>query len=40
MSAEQIFGNAKEFISTVVKLKPAAAKGYIYQEYLYFKHNE
>ena len=27
MSAEQIFGNAKEFISTVVKLKPAAAKG-------------
>ena len=27
MSAEQLFGNAKEFISTVVKLKPAAAKG-------------
>ena len=27
MSPEQIFGNAKEFISTVVKLKPAAAKG-------------
>ena len=27
MSAEQIFGNAKEFISTVIKLKPAAAKG-------------
>ena len=27
MTAEQIFGNAKEFISTVNKLKPAAAKG-------------
>jgi len=27
MSAEQICGNAKEFISTVIKLKPAAAKG-------------
>ena len=27
MTAEQILGNAKEFISTVVKLKPAAAKG-------------
>ena len=27
MTAEQIFGNAKEFISTVIKLKPAAAKG-------------
>ena len=26
MSAEQIFGNAKEFISTVVKIEPAAAK--------------
>jgi len=25
--AEKIFDNAKEFISTVVKLKPAAAKG-------------
>lgn len=24
---EQIFQNAKEFISTVIKLKPAAAKG-------------
>ena len=24
---EQIFGNAKEFISTIIKLKPAAAKG-------------
>ena len=23
---EQIFGNAKEFISTIIKLKPAAAK--------------
>ena len=27
MSPEQIYGNAKEFISTVIKLKPAAAKG-------------
>lgn len=27
MSPEQIFGNAKEFILTVNKLKPAAAKG-------------
>ena len=27
MTAEQILGNAKEFISTVIKLKPAAAKG-------------
>ena len=27
MTAEQILGNAKEFISTVNKLKPAAAKG-------------
>mgnify|MGYP004571322207 CR=1 FL=1 len=27
MSAEAIAGNAKEFIATVVKLKPAAAKG-------------
>ena len=27
MTPEQIFGNAKEFISTVIKLKPAAAKG-------------
>jgi len=27
MTAEQIYGNAKEFISTVIKLKPAAAKG-------------
>ena len=27
MTTEQIFGNAKEFISTVNKLKPAAAKG-------------
>ena len=27
MTADQIFGNAKEFISTVNKLKPAAAKG-------------
>jgi len=26
-SAEQIFENAKEFISTIIKLKPAAAKG-------------
>jgi large subunit ribosomal protein L1 len=24
---EQIFENAKEFISTIIKLKPAAAKG-------------
>ena len=27
MTPEQIYGNAKEFISTVVRLKPAAAKG-------------
>ena len=27
MSAEAIAGNAKEFIATVNKLKPAAAKG-------------
>ena len=27
MPAEHILGNAKEFISTVIKLKPAAAKG-------------
>ena len=27
MSAEAIAGNAKEFIATVIKLKPAAAKG-------------
>ena len=27
MSADQIYGNAKEFIATVIKLKPAAAKG-------------
>jgi len=27
MSAEAIAGNAKEFINTVIKLKPAAAKG-------------
>ena len=32
---EQIFGNAKEFISTIIKLKPAAAKGtYIKSIYL------
>ena len=27
MTADQIYGNAKEFISTVIKLKPTAAKG-------------
>ncbi len=27
MTPEQLLGNAKEFISTVIKLKPAAAKG-------------
>ena len=26
-NADQIFENAKEFIATIVKLKPAAAKG-------------
>lgn len=32
---EQIFGNAKEFIATIIKLKPAAAKGtYIKSIYL------
>ena len=35
MTSEQIFGNAKEFIATVIKLKPAAAKGtYIKSIYL------
>ena len=27
MTAEQIYGNAKEFINTVIRLKPVAAKG-------------
>ena len=27
MTSEQLYGNAKEFIQTVIKLKPAAAKG-------------
>ena len=27
MTPEQIYGNAREFLTTVVKLKPAAAKG-------------
>ncbi|MBR3453695.1 MAG: 50S ribosomal protein L1 [Prevotella sp.] len=27
MSPEALFGNAKEFVNTVIKLKPAAAKG-------------
>ena len=27
MTPEQIYDNAKEFISTVIKLKPTAAKG-------------
>ncbi len=27
MSADQIYGNAKEFINTIIRLKPAAAKG-------------
>ncbi len=27
MTAEQIYGNAKEFINTIIRLKPAAAKG-------------
>ena len=27
MTPEQIYGNAREFLATVVKLKPAAAKG-------------
>jgi large subunit ribosomal protein L1 len=31
---EQIFGNAKEFISTLIKLKPSAAKG-IYVKSIY-----
>jgi large subunit ribosomal protein L1 len=34
-TAEQVFGNAKEFISTLLKLKPSAAKGtYIKSIYL------
>jgi len=27
MTTEQIYGNAKEFINTIIRLKPAAAKG-------------
>ena len=27
MTSDQLYGNAKEFIQTVIKLKPAAAKG-------------
>ncbi len=27
MTSEQIYGNAKEFINTIIRLKPAAAKG-------------
>jgi len=27
MTTDQIFGNAKEFINTIIRLKPAAAKG-------------
>ncbi len=27
MSPEQLYGNAKEFVATIIKLKPAAAKG-------------
>ena len=27
MTSDQIFGNAKEFINTIIRLKPAAAKG-------------
>ncbi len=27
MTADQIYGNAKEFINTIIRLKPAAAKG-------------
>jgi large subunit ribosomal protein L1 len=27
MTPDQLYGNAKEFIATVIKLKPAAAKG-------------
>ena len=27
MTPEQIYDNAKEFVSTVIKLKPTAAKG-------------
>ena len=35
MTPEQLYGNAKEFIATVIKLKPAAAKGtYIKSIYL------
>ena len=26
-TSEQIYGNAKEFLQTIIKLKPAAAKG-------------
>lgn len=34
-SAEQVYGNAKEFVSTLIKLKPSAAKGtYIKSIYL------
>lgn len=27
MTADQIYGNAKEFVNTIIRLKPAAAKG-------------
>jgi large subunit ribosomal protein L1 len=34
-NADQIFENAKEFVATIIKLKPAAAKGtYIKSIYL------
>lgn len=34
-SPEQIFGNAKEFMATIIKLKPASAKGtYVKSIYL------
>ena len=36
---DQIFGNAKEFMATIMKLKPSSAKG-TYVKSLSFKHNE
>ena len=36
---EQMRDNAREFINTLIKLKPATAKG-LYQEHLSFKHHE
>ncbi len=38
--AEQIVDNAKEFINTIVKLKPTCIQGNLCKEYFPFQHNE